>query len=340
MGGVSADGKVLWVSGRYNGVVYAIDTTTGALLHKIRVGSGPHGLCVFPQPGALLARPHRRLPLSRACARSRVVASCALIVTRLRERQRSRASSTAHSTTATRPANSRPRRRGGADHGAADRAARPRPRRSAAATQRYEPALPIAIQEAAAAATRRPAVRRRRIRRRRATAARRCSCSTVRRGSADRRCRSRSTIRARPRSAATCTSRAASRRAARRIARSSSAPGASSWRELAPMHRARGALALVALGGRLYAIGGRDRSASRSRAPEVYDPAPGRGPTSRPCPRRGTTSPATSTARSLCVAGGRTPDTSARDRLPRPGDRDVAAPRDACRRRRRARPRW
>jgi YVTN family beta-propeller protein len=51
MGGVSADGKVLWVSGRYNGVVYAIDTTTGALLHKIRVGSGPHGLCVFPQPG-------------------------------------------------------------------------------------------------------------------------------------------------------------------------------------------------------------------------------------------------------------------------------------------------
>ena len=51
MGGVSADGKVLWVSGRYNGVVYTIDTTTGALLHKIRVGSGPHGLCVFPQPG-------------------------------------------------------------------------------------------------------------------------------------------------------------------------------------------------------------------------------------------------------------------------------------------------
>ncbi|HEV7526880.1 MAG TPA: YncE family protein [Acidimicrobiia bacterium] len=51
MGGVSTDGKVLWVSGRYNGVVYAIDTTTGALLHKIRVGSGPHGLSVFPQPG-------------------------------------------------------------------------------------------------------------------------------------------------------------------------------------------------------------------------------------------------------------------------------------------------
>ena len=51
MGGVSADGRVLWVSGRDNGVVYAIDTTTGALLHEIPVGSGPHGLCVFPQPG-------------------------------------------------------------------------------------------------------------------------------------------------------------------------------------------------------------------------------------------------------------------------------------------------
>jgi len=51
MGGVSADGKVLWVSGRRDGVVYAIDTTTGALLHEIRVGSGPHGLAVFPQPG-------------------------------------------------------------------------------------------------------------------------------------------------------------------------------------------------------------------------------------------------------------------------------------------------
>jgi YVTN family beta-propeller protein len=51
MGGVSADGKVLWISGRYNGVVYAIDTETGALLHRIPVGSGPHGLCVYPQPG-------------------------------------------------------------------------------------------------------------------------------------------------------------------------------------------------------------------------------------------------------------------------------------------------
>jgi DNA-binding beta-propeller fold protein YncE len=51
MGGVSADGKVLWLSGRYNSEVYAISTTTGQLLARIRVGSGPHGLCVWPQPG-------------------------------------------------------------------------------------------------------------------------------------------------------------------------------------------------------------------------------------------------------------------------------------------------
>ncbi len=51
MGGVSADGSTLWLSGRYNAEVYAIDTTTGALRARIHVGSGPHGLCVFPQPG-------------------------------------------------------------------------------------------------------------------------------------------------------------------------------------------------------------------------------------------------------------------------------------------------
>ena len=51
MGGVTANGRVLWVSGRYNGVVYAISTRTGHLLAKIPVGQGPHGLCVWPQPG-------------------------------------------------------------------------------------------------------------------------------------------------------------------------------------------------------------------------------------------------------------------------------------------------
>ena len=51
MGGVSADGKVLWLSGRYNAEVYAFDTTDGHLLARIPVGKGPHGLCVYPQPG-------------------------------------------------------------------------------------------------------------------------------------------------------------------------------------------------------------------------------------------------------------------------------------------------
>jgi DNA-binding beta-propeller fold protein YncE len=51
MGGVSADGKVLWLAGRYHGEVYAIDTRTGDLLARIKVGQGPHGLCVYPQPG-------------------------------------------------------------------------------------------------------------------------------------------------------------------------------------------------------------------------------------------------------------------------------------------------
>jgi YVTN family beta-propeller protein len=51
MGGISADGKVMWLSGRYHAEVYAIDTATGKLLARIPVGKGPHGLCVYPQPG-------------------------------------------------------------------------------------------------------------------------------------------------------------------------------------------------------------------------------------------------------------------------------------------------
>lgn len=52
MGGVSADGSQLWLTGRYNSEVYVIDTTTGAL-RRIPVAAGPHGLCVFPQPGRI-----------------------------------------------------------------------------------------------------------------------------------------------------------------------------------------------------------------------------------------------------------------------------------------------
>ena len=50
MGNVSADGKRLWLSGRFDDVVYAIDTTTGAVT-SIKVGTEPHGLTVWPQPG-------------------------------------------------------------------------------------------------------------------------------------------------------------------------------------------------------------------------------------------------------------------------------------------------
>jgi YVTN family beta-propeller protein len=51
MGGLSADGRVLWLSGRYHQQVYAIDTRTGRLIARIPVGVGPHGVCVWPQPG-------------------------------------------------------------------------------------------------------------------------------------------------------------------------------------------------------------------------------------------------------------------------------------------------
>jgi hypothetical protein len=41
---------VLWLSGRYNAEVYALDTRSGRLIARISVGQGPHGLCVYPQP--------------------------------------------------------------------------------------------------------------------------------------------------------------------------------------------------------------------------------------------------------------------------------------------------
>jgi YVTN family beta-propeller protein len=50
MGNVSVDGKRLWLSGRYDNVVYVIDTTTGEVV-TIPVGKEPHGLTVWPQPG-------------------------------------------------------------------------------------------------------------------------------------------------------------------------------------------------------------------------------------------------------------------------------------------------
>ena len=50
MGNVSADGKTLWLSGRFDDVVYAIDTTTGDV-KSTKAGKEPHGLTVWPQPG-------------------------------------------------------------------------------------------------------------------------------------------------------------------------------------------------------------------------------------------------------------------------------------------------
>jgi YVTN family beta-propeller protein len=52
MGGVSADGTTLWLSGRYDNEVYAINTATGEYT-IIPIGSEPHGLSVWPQPGRI-----------------------------------------------------------------------------------------------------------------------------------------------------------------------------------------------------------------------------------------------------------------------------------------------
>jgi YVTN family beta-propeller protein len=50
MGNVSADGAHLWLSGRFDNVVYRIDTQSGDVV-KVKVGREPHGLTVWPQPG-------------------------------------------------------------------------------------------------------------------------------------------------------------------------------------------------------------------------------------------------------------------------------------------------
>ncbi|MDX6300443.1 MAG: hypothetical protein QOF53_1657 [Nocardioidaceae bacterium] len=51
MGGLSADGRTLWLSGRFDGYVYGWNTSSGKLIARIRVGGNPHGLLVWPQPG-------------------------------------------------------------------------------------------------------------------------------------------------------------------------------------------------------------------------------------------------------------------------------------------------
>jgi YVTN family beta-propeller protein len=50
MGNFSADGRYLWLGARYDHVVYRVDTVSGDVA-SVRVGTEPHGLTVWPQPG-------------------------------------------------------------------------------------------------------------------------------------------------------------------------------------------------------------------------------------------------------------------------------------------------
>ena len=51
MGNLTADGKELWLSGRFDHEVYVFDTATGSLAARIPVPRGPHGLTLWPLPG-------------------------------------------------------------------------------------------------------------------------------------------------------------------------------------------------------------------------------------------------------------------------------------------------
>jgi hypothetical protein len=50
LGNVSADGRTLWLSGRFDDVVYVFDTRTGDVT-TIPVGKEGHQVTVWPQPG-------------------------------------------------------------------------------------------------------------------------------------------------------------------------------------------------------------------------------------------------------------------------------------------------
>ena len=50
MGNVSADGRYLWLSGRYDDEIYRFDTSNGSVV-RVKAGREPHGLTVWPQPG-------------------------------------------------------------------------------------------------------------------------------------------------------------------------------------------------------------------------------------------------------------------------------------------------
>jgi hypothetical protein len=59
MGRVSADGRMLWLTGRYHGFVYGFDTRRGRLVARIPVCGSPHGMAVWPQPGRYRTGPAR-----------------------------------------------------------------------------------------------------------------------------------------------------------------------------------------------------------------------------------------------------------------------------------------
>ena len=65
MGDVSANGKVLWLSGRYNSVVYAIDTRTGRLIARIPGRREPSRALRVAAAGQILPRSHRQHALMR-----------------------------------------------------------------------------------------------------------------------------------------------------------------------------------------------------------------------------------------------------------------------------------
>jgi YVTN family beta-propeller protein len=50
MGNFNADGRYLWLGARFDHLVYRLDTHTGDVA-TVRVGTEPHGLTVWPQPG-------------------------------------------------------------------------------------------------------------------------------------------------------------------------------------------------------------------------------------------------------------------------------------------------
>lgn len=85
------------------------------------------------------------------------------------------------------------------------------------------------------------------------------------------------------------------------------------WRELAPMHHARGAAALVAISGRLYLIGGSTihNSGDQVAPVEAYDPTPNTWTDVSTLPRTRNHLAGFAYGNLACVAGGRSPENTA-----------------------------